>query len=150
MRCVAKSRKCSIARTILKYNRCEDANILRRKQEKERWWWRRRISFHLFARRNENDAKTTATDLTRKATAVRGIRECNESYATIKPECRGAPRPQETPKFSSIFLSQKGRVGVEDAFAKPTILMLLDATDKNDTIVRTHRNIYVKNKNQLR
>jgi len=73
-----------------------------------------------------------------------------QRYATIKPECRGAPRPQETPKFSSIFLSQKGRVGVEDAFAKPTILMLLDATDKNDTIIRTRQNIYVKNKNQLR
>lgn len=51
--------------------------------------------FSSLCAKNENDAKTTAADLTREATAVRGIRECNERYATIKPECRGVPRPQE-------------------------------------------------------
>lgn len=53
-----------------------------------------------------------------------GIRERNERYATIKPECRGALRPRETPKFSSIFLSQEGRVGAEDAFAIPCTVPL--------------------------
>jgi len=49
---------------------------------------------------------------------ARNSRAQCERYATIKPECRGAPpRLRETPKFSSIFLSQGGRVGAEDAFA---------------------------------
>lgn len=71
--------------------------------------------------KDKNGAKTTAADLTREATAARGIRERNKRYATIKPECRGALRPRETPKFSSIFLSQEGRVGAEDVFAIPTV-----------------------------
>lgn len=76
--------------------------------------------FFVASLRNEErkqDAKTTAADLTRGETARHRIRERNGRCATIKPECRGAPRPRETPKFSSIFLSQKGRVGAEDAFA---------------------------------
>lgn len=77
----------------------------------------------LLSTKNENDAKTTAVDLTRGETARRRIRERNERCATIKPECRGAPRPRETPKFSSIFLSQEGRVGAKDAFAIRTILL---------------------------
>lgn len=71
--------------------------------------------------KDENGAKNNGGGLDARSDG--GIRERNERYATIKPECRGAPRPRETPKFSSIFLSQEERVGAEDAFAITAVLL---------------------------
>lgn len=104
------------------------------KEAREEQRRRRRNFFASLCAKDENDAKTTAADLTREATAAHGIRERNERYATIKPECRGVPRPRETLKFSSIFLSQEGRVGAEDAFAIPTVLWCRAAL--NDRLIK--------------
>lgn len=88
--------------------------------EKETREERRISSPHLSVRRTRTVQKQRRRTWG-EATAARGIRERNKRYATIKPECRGALRPRETPKFSSIFLSQEGRVGAEDAFAILTV-----------------------------
>lgn len=52
--------------------------------------------FYIASLRNEEreqDAKTTAADLTRGEAARHRIRERNGRCATIKPECRGASTP---------------------------------------------------------
>lgn len=116
-RCGANSRKCPNLRVQSSSIRvtCEDPGLTRGKEAREEW---RRISVRRTRTMQKQQQRTW-----RATWSDGGIRERNERYATIKPECRGAPRPRETPKFSSIFLSQEGRVGAEDAFAIPAVLL---------------------------
>lgn len=83
--------------------------------------------------------------------AARGIREHNKRCATIKPECRGAPRSRETPKFSSRSSLEK-----EDVFAIYAVLCF-DASRFGSRVIikkkkkRTKRRILnERNRNRLR